>query len=124
MGRREDLGWAWKGPVEARKKRYRKGSKHKGKLPRKVKKWFRLRARVLATYGAKCMKCGSVENIEVDHIKPKSKFPELQWVFENLQVLCRECNVAKWNYHSTDYRDDAAARELDLMMLREARDKL
>jgi len=68
------------------------------------------------------MKCGSTENIEVDHIKPRSKFPELRWDFDNLQILCRKCNVLKWNYHSTDYRQDCAERQLDIEMLREFRE--
>jgi len=42
--------------------------------------------------------------IHVDHIKPRSKFPELELVFDNLQVLCDDCNIGKSNVDSTDFR--------------------
>jgi len=70
--------------------------------------WRELRQKVIERYGAKCMCCGYTSNdksrIHVDHIKPRSLYPSLALDFENLQVLCRACNKAKGNKHSTDYR--------------------
>lgn len=70
--------------------------------------WRALRRKVLDTYGRKCMCCGSEPKdrrlINIDHIKPRRFFPELTYVFENLQVLCQPCNKSKGNKHSTDYR--------------------
>ena len=66
--------------------------------------WLCLRTRVIQKYGSKCMKCGSQESIAVDHIKPRSKFPELELDFDNMQVLCRVCNSSKSNRHVVDYR--------------------
>jgi 5-methylcytosine-specific restriction endonuclease McrA len=66
--------------------------------------WQLLRRRVLHFYGAICMCCGSTKNINIDHIKPKSKYPELAMEFSNLQVLCWPCNKSKNNRHETDYR--------------------
>jgi hypothetical protein len=40
----------------------------------------------------------------IDHIKPKSKFPELTFSFHNLQVLCENCNMGKSNLFSDDWR--------------------
>jgi len=37
------------------------------------------------------------KNLAVDHIKPRSKYPELALARENLQILCRRCNSAKGN---------------------------
>ena len=34
-------------------------------------------------------------DITVDHIKPRSKYPELALEIENLRVLCRSCNSKK-----------------------------
>lgn len=69
-------------------------------------KWIKLRTEVLRTYGKRCMKCGeSKVEIHVDHIKPRSLFPKLELCFDNLQVLCRKCNLDKSNFHSTDYRN-------------------
>jgi len=69
------------------------------------KPWLELRRRVLDHYGRKCMKCGNENYIAVDHIKPRSLYPELELVFENQQVLCRECNSSKSNKNSIDYRN-------------------
>jgi hypothetical protein len=39
--------------------------------------------------------------LHVDHIKPVSKYPELKLEFDNLQILCENCNLGKSNiyYH-------------------------
>lgn len=68
--------------------------------------WRALRARVVAHYGGKCMKCSHIpkRGVNVDHIKPRKLFPELALEFDNLQVLCSRCNKAKGNKHQTDYR--------------------
>jgi 5-methylcytosine-specific restriction endonuclease McrA len=70
--------------------------------------WLKIRYRVLGKYGAQCMLCGTgwtPENpIQVDHIKPRSKYPDLALDFDNLQVLCRECNMGKGNVDETDFR--------------------
>jgi 5-methylcytosine-specific restriction endonuclease McrA len=51
------------------------------------------------------MKCIDVNvPIHIDHIKPRSKYPELELEFDNLQVLCATCNVKKSNIDETDYR--------------------
>lgn len=67
--------------------------------------WLDLRYRVIKKHGRRCMACGEKNSqIHVDHIKPKSKFPELALIFSNLQVLCRDCNKGKSNRDSTDWR--------------------
>jgi hypothetical protein len=66
--------------------------------------WKELRYKALQKYGAKCMLCGAAEQIVVDHIKPRSKFPSLQLEFDNMQVLCDACNKGKSNKDFTDFR--------------------
>jgi len=70
--------------------------------------WRRLRMEVLKKYGAKCMCCGRSSKegiiINVDHIKSRRAHPELALVFDNLQVLCHECNHGKGNWDETDWR--------------------
>lgn len=70
--------------------------------------WQRLRYQALRKYGFKCMACGDAPSsgaiIEVDHIKPSSKFPELALSIDNLQVLCRRCNRGKSNQYFDDLR--------------------
>ena len=66
--------------------------------------WRNLRQRVLSEYGDVCMRCGSKEFIAVDHILPRSKFPDRELDYSNLQVLCRKCNSRKSNRCTKDYR--------------------
>ncbi len=73
--------------------------------------WMRLRYEVLVERGPKCECCGATRAdgivIQVDHVTPRSLFPELALVKSNLQVLCRPCNMGKSNVYSTDWREDA-----------------
>jgi 5-methylcytosine-specific restriction endonuclease McrA len=72
------------------------------------REWFQVRYAVLKKYGGRCMICGRTKNdgviIHVDHIKPRSKYPELELDSNNLQVLCRPCNLGKSNIDDTDWR--------------------
>lgn len=42
-----------------------------------------------------CTLCGATEQLQADHIKPKSRFPELALEPSNLQTLCWPCNRSK-----------------------------
>lgn len=69
--------------------------------------WLKLRYKVIQKYGAKCMICGRRPpevTIHVDHIKPRSKYPALELDFDNMQILCEECNFGKSNIDETDWR--------------------
>ena len=87
------------------------------------REWRELRLRVLEKYECKCMMCGRNPKdhgivIHVDHIKPRSKFPDLSLTFDNLQLLCADCNLGKSNKYQTDWRpEDDFSEELDLMAL-------
>lgn len=70
--------------------------------------WLALRYRVLKKYGARCQCCGRASRdgaiIQVDHIKPRSLHPQLALRADNLQVLCRDCNLGKGKSDTTDWR--------------------
>ena len=69
--------------------------------------WLEIRYQVLAKYPRICMLCGAhgpKVTIQVDHIKPKIKYPELALDFNNLQLLCRECNLGKSYKNEDDFR--------------------
>lgn len=70
--------------------------------------WRELRYKVLDTYGNRCMACGrSPRNrvvIHVDHILPRSIYPELALIFENMQILCEDCNQGKSNKFETNWK--------------------
>ena len=97
------------------------------------KEWKRLRYRVLKKYGACCMCCGKNYKddrvkIHVDHIKPRSKHPHLELDFENLQILCEDCNIGKSNLDDTDWRPMPEYKDpdeiLDQICLSEARNHI
>lgn len=96
-------------------KNYRKLYNEKGRIYRKTgrvprafskkdKRWQELRKTIFHVYGKRCMKCGTNKKSQIDHILPKSKFPEGAYSLENLQVLCAPCNKIKSNTDFTDYR--------------------
>ena len=82
------------------------------KTPEKIgfyesREWREVRFKVLRKYGYQCMACGRKPPevvIHVDHIKPRSKHPKLELDFDNLQLLCADCNIGKNNYSEEDLR--------------------
>ena len=77
--------------------------------------WRRVRMAVLKRDGARCVCCGATPSdgvrMNVDHIKPRKKFPELALDPANLQVLCEECNHGKGNWDQTDWRPVEASND-------------
>lgn len=64
----------------------------------KGKEWNRLREIQLANYNYECVGlypavCEHTENLQLDHIIPKSKGGED--TVENTRILCRKCNSTK-----------------------------
>ena len=62
--------------------------------------WLHLRDEVLASREHRCAQCNKTRSehniaVEVDHILPRSKYPELALDINNLQILCFECNRGK-----------------------------
>jgi hypothetical protein len=61
--------------------------------------WRQVRAAVIKRDGKVCKHCRRriflPRDVTVDHILPRSIYPELALVLTNLQVLCRRCNSSK-----------------------------
>lgn len=76
----------------------------------KSRVWKTVRQRALKIYGTECHCCLSrgskLEPLHVDHIKPKSLYPNLALDITNLQILCKKCNEQRSNLHETDYRPE------------------
>lgn len=67
--------------------------------------WLAVRYEVIKKYDRRCMVCFRTRvELHVDHIKPRSKFPELALDLSNLQILCRDCNLGKSNRDEIDWR--------------------
>jgi 5-methylcytosine-specific restriction endonuclease McrA len=69
---------------------------------------FQDAAGVLRASRGVCELCGAGPSpghpLHVDHIKPRSRYPELELDPSNLQVLCEDCNLGKSNTDAIDWR--------------------
>lgn len=123
--------WSWKpesGDIPGIKVKGKPAGKRKSKREKisrldsnefyNSREWKELRVRVLEKYECKCMMCGESPKvhgivIHVDHIKPRSKYRHLSLVFENLQLLCENCNLGKSNKYETDWRPDLEQEQIE-----------
>lgn len=88
---------------------YDSTNKNKSKIPIDdfyyTDKWYELRKKIFKAYGRMCMRCKKTKKVmNIDHIKPRSKYKYLELEPSNMQVLCPKCNKAKSNKHCNDYR--------------------
>lgn len=79
-----------------------------GELFYASREWREIRYKALKRDGRRCVCCGATPEdgmkMHVDHIKPRSKYPELELELSNLQILCEDCNLGKSNKDETDWR--------------------
>ena len=73
----------------------------------KSREWKILRYAAFELYGNSCICCGAKPNddvvLHVDHIKPRSLYPELELDINNLQILCADCNIGKLNQSTKEW---------------------
>ena len=91
------------------KKKPKKKKKAKATSPMWIdSKWRAVRYKALKAGNGSCCLCGATAKdgvkLHVDHIKPKSLYPHLEYELSNLQVLCEDCNIGKSNKDDTDWR--------------------
>lgn len=71
--------------------------------------WRLLRQKIIDQQGRICQECNCpiVEDYDltVDHINPRSKFPDQSLDVTNLRVLCRSCNAKKGNRFPEELSD-------------------
>lgn len=89
--------------------------------------WKKLRYEILSKSDGRCQLCGRSAAdgalLNVDHIKPRSKYPELALDPANLQVLCAMCNHGKYNLDETDWRrEQTRLSSQDEEIIRELKD--
>lgn len=70
--------------------------------------YYRKFGSLTTTTGWRCAACSKnlykERDAEIDHIQPKSKYPELVTSENNLQILCRSCNAHKNAYDGDDWK--------------------
>lgn len=83
---------SWKGGVTPESKRIRMSTNYK--------LW---RASVLKRDSYMCVECGSVENLQADHIKRFADYPELRFELSNGRTLCSSCHKKTDTYGNRKY---------------------
>jgi 5-methylcytosine-specific restriction endonuclease McrA len=69
------------------------------------RRWPALRLQALRRDGWRCVQCGRRHRLEVDHIEPVAKRPDLAFCLDNLQTLCGP-------HHATKTAIDTGRRKL------------
>ena len=71
--------------------------------------WLRFFDDLKYAFRSLCAYCEETTKGEVDHLRPKSKFPNLVYTWSNWLLACHECNHAKLNtWPSLGYVDPCA----------------
>ena len=72
--------------------------------------WLRFRGNLQGAFSSICVYCERLSGMEVDHFRPKSKFPEQVYEWSNWVLACRDCNFAKLDKWPTGGYVDPCAR--------------
>ena len=80
--------FAWKGGTYDKDRKIDMGRKN-------YRAW---RMAVLERDGYKCIWCGEEDNLNADHIKSYTKYPELRYAVDNGRTLCVECHKTTDSY--------------------------
>ena len=73
------------------------------------KQWKNTRSMIIKRDGCMCNRCyvqlGKIvsSNLQVHHIKPRNKYPELMFEPDNLITLCKFCNVSLGTQEHLDF---------------------
>lgn len=79
------------------------------------REWLaRRRIRAIAMLGGSCVWCGSCENLEFDHIDPRTKDPRIRgvcgfpfsWSWNRIEVELAKCWILCHDCHRVKTRDD------------------
>src|SRR5258708_5315977 len=115
--------------LKAAQKRFFRKQKSKPVIPEfyKSEEWIQARYAALKRSNGHCQCCGAGPEhgavLNVDHIKPRKRYPDLALEVSNLQVLCAKCNKGKGGRDQTDWRKPTVAMALDLDALADLRER-
>ena len=65
---------------------------HKNKLHKLVREYVLLRDKV-------CLRCKKGGVLHASHIYPRGKYPRMQFLTENVKLLCTGCHLYWWHKH-------------------------
>jgi len=47
--------------------------------------------------GAKCLKCGRTDKLQLSHIYPKGRYRLMEYLLDNVKLLCLSCHLFWWH---------------------------
>lgn len=47
--------------------------------------------------GAKCLKCGRTDKLQLSHIYPKGRYKLMEYLLGNVKLLCLSCHLFWWH---------------------------
>lgn len=80
---------------------WRNGASRANDLIRKSVEYLDWKAQIFVRDNRQCVICGSGNQIEADHIKPFSSYPELRFDINNGRTLCHDCHTKTDTYGNT-----------------------
>jgi hypothetical protein len=80
-------------------------------------KWEKVRKEFLKTK-PRCEACSSHNHLEVHHIKPFHRFPELELEPKNLMTLCRSCHLVLGHLRDFDIYNRNVRLDVDSFMMK------
>lgn len=91
--------------------------------PIKTARWKRLRKNIIHRDGGYCQRCLNLigilttDRLEVHHIKPRSKYPDLIFDPSNLITVCSTCNMAMGTSGELDFDPTKTPEDRDYNIL-------
>lgn len=101
---------------KCKEKKKKKENKETYKLINNTR-WRKLRKDILQRDNFECQRClikygiHNYHNLQVDHIKPRIKYPELAYDKNNLITLCATCNNSKGTNEELDFEPRTLNKE-------------
>ncbi len=80
-----------------------------------IKTYKYIKAKLLVFSGMKCINCGSIKELQLDHVEPVFNDPTKTFDINNMQILCKACNRKKGI--STDNWDCRSPEEIEGFIL-------
>ncbi|WFB70046.1 HNH endonuclease [Chryseobacterium sp. WX] len=81
-------------------------------LKKEIRNFYRKEQKILCAYCRNPVSLVYPDNCHVEHIAPKSLYPEYIFVSKNLCVICADCNKIKRNQETIDKVPDTIKKKL------------
>ena len=52
-----------------------------------------------------CLRCGKGTNLHASHIYPRGKHPRMQFITDNVKILCMGCHLYWWHKHPVQAKE-------------------